>query len=207
MKVVSMTVALALLGALLLVCAPPAASTGQTIGCGSDITGTVTLTVNIGPCLSNAPQIPVGPENYVLVVTGNHTVLNCAGHTLSGNGTGIVVYAGIGDVVENCIVDAPDSPGSAVGFFVWLTTNSYLLNNTADNGYIGFYFEKSSNNTITGTATGNVADLYFDYGSSSNSYSGNFGTIYFAPTAYNNHDPAGLGGPGVGGGEKLRPVI
>ena len=76
----AVTLAIALVG---LRGGPVDASTTVDPGCGTNVTGTVKLTHDLGPCLGNG-----------LSIFGNKTKIDLGGFTLSGSGTGFGIAAG-----------------------------------------------------------------------------------------------------------------
>lgn len=119
------------------------------IGCGATITTNTTLSADIGPCSGNG--LSLGASNIVL---------DCAGHTIIGDGT-ISAYLGIdsdsidGVVVKDCIVS-----GFVYGFVLTATLYSTLENNSANGNGIGFQVETSSSlDTLVGNSANNDSDV------------------------------------------------
>lgn len=164
---------------------PVVAVSSNTVGCGSTITTSTTLTANIGPCSGDG-----------LIIGASGIVLNCAGHTISGMGSG----SGISSLqeatkvtVENCNVTgfeygffiAPFSYGNTLtkntatgntgyGFYLKRSSLNNLNGNTAYGNGNGFFLFRSQRNSFNGnTADGNGNGFFLSYGSIQNTFSGN----------------------------------
>jgi parallel beta-helix repeat protein len=138
----------------------PASVSAAEPGCGATITKSTTLHSNIGPCPGDG-----------LVIGQDGITLNCAGHTISGEGSNVgVALSGRATVtVKNCHVTGflygvqlSDSSGNELignsangngGDGYILDTNSAmntLTRNTADsNSHFGFVLSDSSGNSLT----------------------------------------------------------
>lgn len=153
-----------ILGSTFLVFSLPASvSAAAEKGCHSTIATSTTLTSDIGPCKGNA-----------IIIGASHIVLNCAGHTITGNGSGNgIALKGYGFVtVENCNVI-----GFANGFYIFGMTgsnNNTLKSNTANGNQYGFYLKRTGGNKLSGnTANGNSNTGIYLYRAQSDALTGN----------------------------------
>ena len=130
--------------------AVPTASAAKPIGCGVTIQTSVTLTSDLGPCPGNGIVIGINADNVVL---------NCAGHTISGEGLGRGVFVKGGyDTIENCNVK-----GFVYGFS--LKCCDALTGDTASSNIYGFYGSRISELTLKDdSANGNVYGFTFTFG-------------------------------------------
>lgn len=186
---------LTVLGSTLVFLPAPAFASTQylvpgTTDCGITIPSpgytTVVMTGNIGPCSGNG-----------LVLNANNFVLNCAGFTIygSGSGFGISNPAVIptnpptpitGIRVENCVVT-----GFLYGFaFSYSYYSTFLGNTVYGNTASGFRFYSSSNNRFySNTAYSNGAEGFVLSTSSNrnsfqfNTANGNTGSGFYLTTA------------------------
>jgi parallel beta-helix repeat protein len=112
--------------------------------------------------------------NGPIVITADNVVLDCAGHkvTGTGSGTGIFLSSRTAVTVKNCVVTNFD-----LGIALDFSSGNTLTGNKANkNVNFGFALEASNDNTLTkNTANNNVNfDGFLLYSSSSgNSLSGN----------------------------------
>ena len=139
------------------------------LSCGDTLTANTTLTENLTGCTGGG-----------LTIGANNVTLDCAGHTLSGNGSniGVTVANGLSGVtVKNCTIT-----GFNKGVTVDTSTNFSLLDNTitiqAASGSAGLY--------IQGANTGMLADGNYFEGS---------GVVY-APGATGTDYGLGIEGQG-----------
>jgi parallel beta-helix repeat protein len=160
--------------------------------CGSTIIRSITLASDIGPC-----------SKAGLTISSDNVVLNCNGHTISGNGLldgttfGISVSRGhSGIVVSNCKVTGFSSgfsinnystgntlnnnrsTNNAVGIVVYNATNNMLTGNLAANNSIGgFSFFSATNNTLNNnTSTNNSGSGFLMYNATNNTLNNNKST-------------------------------
>jgi parallel beta-helix repeat protein len=136
---------LAVLGSTLVALPAPAfANTGGTAWCSHRITTSTTLSANIGPCSGDG-----------LVIGASGITLNCAGHSISGEGygSGITLTKMVGATVENC-----NATGFLYGFYLFASSSNTFTDNTAEkNTDYGFYLYASNTNTLTNNiANGNA---------------------------------------------------
>ena len=103
--------------------------------CGATIPASTTMTASIGPCVGSG-----------LIIGANNIVLNCAGFSITGSGTGVgITLSGrTGVTVENCKVT-----GFQNGFDLANSNSNVLILNTAtcDKGD-GFFLSRSSSNDL-----------------------------------------------------------
>ncbi|MGD0397192.1 MAG: NosD domain-containing protein [Nitrososphaerales archaeon] len=142
---------------------------------------TVVLTGNIGPCSANG-----------LIIGFNGITLNCAGHSITGDGNisgyiGIHLTSAIDVIVKNCVVSGFDygivvtssssvtlrgdkANGNGVGYQVELSSlNDRLTGNTANkNVHYGLDLGNAHSNTLTGNTANKNHDVGFIVASSSN---------------------------------------
>ncbi|QQG49325.1 MAG: right-handed parallel beta-helix repeat-containing protein [archaeon] len=122
--------------------------------CGATLTGSNTLGSDVGPCFGNG-----------LIIGGSGTTLNCAGHTISGAGSGAGVW--IADVdhvmVKNCVVT-----GFYTGYYLFdVSASSLTKDNATRNAQVGFSTYSSLQNVFKRTAaTNNGGEGYLLSGSS-----------------------------------------
>ena len=141
---------LTVLGSALAFLPPP---TFASVGCGTTIWANTNLAANIGPCSGNA-----------LVMGHSGITLNCAGHTVNGEGThvGITLAGRTRVTVENCIV-----AGFQYGIRLSNSSGNTFIGDKANSNLIGFYLSGSSHNTLMGdAASGNSGYGFFLYSSS-----------------------------------------
>ena len=140
----------------------PAPAFAVVPACGSTITANTKLTGNMGPCPGDG-----------LVIGASGITLNCAGHTIYGEGANAgISLAGItGVTVENCKVKY-----FYYGFELTSSSGDILTRNTANSNNYGFYLDTpSTTNTLRGNrATGNSEG--FDLRSNSNTLTLNTAT-------------------------------
>ncbi len=149
------------------------------------------MTVNGGNCVTNG-----------LIVGANNILLNCAGHSITGQSPyvgspiGIDLNGYTGVTIENCNVNlfvygiaanpsnndtfagnTVDNNGGGGGFYFGGSSyNDTFIGNTANNNTgAGFYFGGSSHNeTFTGNTANNNTLAGFYFGSASSSYNDTF---------------------------------
>ena len=170
-----------------------------------DVSGNVNSTVNAYN-LSNAPPTSCGDiitTNTVLttdinangscLITGaNNIIIDCNGHSMTGNGTGygidLIGYPNV--TVKNCIISNFNK-----GMFVSSSNFDTILNNTIHNSQDGLYLTSSSNNTLANnTIHSNLAYGIYLYDHSSNNTVINntvfnntqFGIQLYSSSQYNN---------------------
>ena len=115
--------------------------------CGATLTANTTLTANIGPCSGNG-----------LIIGANGITLDCAGHTISGTGTGNgITLSGLNKVtVKNCEVT-----GFGFGFYLQESSHNTLTKNTANSNVDqGFYLTITSNGNTLSENTANSNGYY-----------------------------------------------
>ncbi len=142
----------------------PEAAPSSTVGCGDTITSDTTLTSDLTDCPGNG-----------LIIGADNITLDCAGHTIdgdgSGGGDGIVVSGRSWDTIKNCTVT-----DFAYGISLSWSSNNTLTDNTANSNDYGFFVSDSDSNTLTGsTASGNLYDgiyLQSSYTNTNNTLSG-----------------------------------
>jgi len=162
--------------------AVPTASAAKPIGCGVTIQTSVTLTSDLGPCPGNGIVIGINADNVVL---------NCAGHTISGEGSYRGVFAKNGYVtVENCNVKGfeygyslkggtftGDTASSNTYGFYGTIFGLTLDDDSANRNTIGYTFTFSPDaygSSLTGnTANENTGDGFTLYHLSNGHLSGN----------------------------------
>ena len=124
--------------------------------CGATLNANTTLTANIGPCSGNG-----------LIIGQNGITLNCAGHTISGQGNvnfGVFLNGVTNVTVKNCKATAFNDGFELVG-----SSSNTLTGNTATNNQnAGFDLSGSSSNTLTGNTANNDYLYGFSLESSSN---------------------------------------
>ena len=129
------------LGLMIVLCAAGVSA----LECGSTITADTILEADM-PCLGNA-----------ITIDADNIVLDCAGHSITGDGSGNGIYLSsrTGVTVKNCVV-------TNFGAGITLESSSYntLTGNTAnDNAFRGIDIESSSNNNnLTGNTANNNAN-------------------------------------------------
>ena len=152
--------------------------------CGATIKTSTTLTANIGPCSGNG-----------LVIGINGITLDCAGHTISGTGTGNgITFTGHTKVtVKNCKVT-----GFEYAFYLYGSSKNTLTGNKANSNTNGFFVATSTGNSLNKNAANSNANCgYYDISSSSslgaphwgtaNSYKGDKGSGNFELTCGNSN--------------------
>ena len=129
-------------------------------GCGTLVTTSTTLAADVGPCPHNG-----------LIIGASNVVLNCAGHSITGQGAQIgisVRQVSAKVVVENCRVS-----GFAVGIETHSTGGTFT-GNTVTGNVNGFYLKGAQSTSLSGnTATSNTNAGILLYRADGNSLSGN----------------------------------
>ncbi len=132
---------------------------GATIVCG----GTVTSSITLGHDLSCN-------GTYGLILGSDGITLDCAGHTISGNGNhpsaGITIANREGVTVKNCVVS-----NFGDGFELFNSSFNLLMDNKAINNFVsGFYLSSSFDSTMK--STGNMLKGNIAIGNGNGNYGG-----------------------------------
>jgi parallel beta-helix repeat protein len=108
-----------------------------------------------------------------IVIDMDNVTLDCAGHTVTGTGSGIGIWADFrtGVTVKNC-----DVSGFQDGIQLSNTASSTLVGNSAhDNSSVGIYLNASDGNTVTdnGADDNGTFGVLLNGSASSNTFTGN----------------------------------
>ena len=149
-------------------------------------TGTYTMTDNSVGAPYNVSEVITNYFACVKIASSNVT-FDCAGHSITGDGTNASASAWIGIVLNGSLTNVtvkncPAISNYTFGIYAYQSNNSVFTNNTAyNNTYDSFEFNSNcNNNTITNnTAYNNTYDGFFFYSSANNN-------TLINNTAYNN---------------------
>jgi parallel beta-helix repeat protein/surface protein len=146
------------------------------LACGDTITSTTTLTADLN-CSGTA-----------LIIDADNITLDCAGYTLTGDGTGDGIYLSgrTGVTINNCTTNV-----FSYGMHLSYSTNNTINNATADaNTSTGFMFDTGSNDNTLSSSTASLNTPYavFFRSNSGNTITGNqFNSNGQGPTLENSN--------------------
>lgn len=106
------------------------------VSCGDTISSSTTLASDVTDCTGDG-----------IIIGADDIILDCAGHRISGSGTGngISLTDRTDVTIENCVVSGFENGIHVVG-----SSNNALTSNTVYNNDFGVYLVESSDNSITG---------------------------------------------------------